>query len=205
MRRKTALLLFTIILLGAHAAHAQTSCPDGRVSPILTGPFSSPKFKFDAPGFEPQAKLTFKWTVSTGVITSGQDSNEIVVDVARAKGTFLTVTVAVDGLPTGCPNEFSESVRIIDGPVAVMKDEYGRISFRDEKERLLRFARLLRKNRGSKADIIYFSGGRRRALRARRYLIQSGIRPTRINIFSGGYSQDVTIQLYLELRRPEVP
>jgi hypothetical protein len=171
----------------------------------LTGPFSSPKFKVDVPGVEPQAKLTFKWTVSTGVITSGQGSNEIVVDVARAKGPFLTVTVVVGGLPTGCPNEFSEPVRVVDGPVAVMKDEYGRISFREEKKRLLRFARLLRKNRGSKADITYFTGWRTRALRAKRYLIQSGIRPARINFFNGGGSQDVAIQLYIVLRRPEVP
>jgi hypothetical protein len=211
MRCKTALLLMIVILTGAYAAQAQSRCPAIRVSVISPGPFLPPKFKADVSGVDPQAKLTFNWSVSTGAITSGQGSDLIEVDIARARGRFLTATVEVGGTPAGCPNEESESVLLFDGPVAIKKEEYGRISFRDERKILLSFAKRLRKNPGAAAHIEYYAdtraragAARWRAKRARRYLIKAGIHPRRISVFDGGRSQDLTIQLFIVLRRPEV-
>lgn len=185
-------------------AHAQSRCPTITVSNVSPDPFSSLKFKADVSGLEPPAKLTFKWSVSTGEIISGQDSDVITVDLKRTTRRGLTVTVEVNGIPTGCPDEASESFLVIDGPVAIKKEEYGRISFRDEKKRLLRFANELRKYPRAIAYIISYidrrvSAGKAlwRARRARRYLIKSGLHPSRITIINGGYREAQSIELFI--------
>jgi outer membrane protein OmpA-like peptidoglycan-associated protein len=101
---------------------------------------------------------------------------------------------------------------VIDDPVAVRKDEYGRISFREEKKGLLRFAGRLRKNPGATADVTYYAEERAqagetrwRAKRVSQYLVKSGVRPSRINVINGGRSRALTLQLFIVLSKPEVP
>ncbi len=67
-------------------------------------------------------KPSFKWMVSAGKITTGQGTSSITV-----VGAFggLTATVAVGGLPDGCPNEASGSIIIEHLPKARKFDEYG--------------------------------------------------------------------------------
>jgi hypothetical protein len=50
--------------------------------------------------------LTYRWTISSGEIISGQDTNTVAV---RFPVGSITVTVEVFGLPRGCPATASES------------------------------------------------------------------------------------------------
>lgn len=204
MRYKAALLLILLSLIVAHRAHAQSSCPVITVSMASPDPFSPLKFKAHVSGVEPTAKLTFNWSVSTGEITGGQGSELITVDLKRTTRQILSVNVVVNGMPDGCPNEASEPFRVIDGPVAIKKEEYSRISFTDEKARLLRFARELRKYPGAGAYLVSYTRrgawageARWRARRARRYLIKSGVHPALITIIDGGDREAQTIELFI--------
>jgi hypothetical protein len=52
-------------------------------------------------GVDPRSELTYKWSVSTGEIKSGQGTTTITIDKPDLwKG--ITVTVEVGGLPEGC-------------------------------------------------------------------------------------------------------
>lgn len=60
--------------------------------------------------------LTYKWSVSAGVIKSGQETSEIEVILPRSS---LTVTVEVGGLPQNCPSVSSDTLPCYFGePVA---------------------------------------------------------------------------------------
>lgn len=212
MRRQTALFLISAILMGAHTAHSQSPCPTITVYSIAPDPFSHPKFKATVSGGAPPAQFTFNWSISTGEIISGQGTDLITVDLKRASGQTLTATVKVNGMLAGCPDEESESVLLFDGPVAILKESYGRINFRDEKKRLIRFAKELLRYQRATAYVTYYTDrsagagyARRRARRARRYLIKSGLRPSRITLVDGGSREVQTIELYVVTRSSRPP
>jgi hypothetical protein len=87
-------------------------------------------------------KPEFKWTVSAGTITSGQGATEIIVDTVGLGGQEVTVTAELSGAPPGCKGSVSRSTQIKLAPIACRRpfDEYGDISFEDEKARLDNFA-----------------------------------------------------------------
>ena len=93
-------------------------------------------------GDDPSNKLTFNWTVSAGKIISGQGTSSISVDTADIEGKTITATVEVGGIPDGCGNKASCSTPIADPapPTARKFDEYGDLSWAEERARLDKFA-----------------------------------------------------------------
>lgn len=59
--------------------------------------------KADLGGIDPRFKPTYKWSVSVGIIVSGQSTSSIVVDGRSVSDKSLTVTLEVGGvIPEGC-------------------------------------------------------------------------------------------------------
>lgn len=138
MRYTSLLLLLLILPASAQRAYSQecpvvtVSCPDSSTSPRLT-------FSANVSGGDPD-KLTFNWTVSAGKITDGQDTASIIVDTAGLGGISFTATVEVGGIPNKCGNKASCSIIVCDLVVARKFDEYGDLSWAEERARLDMFA-----------------------------------------------------------------
>lgn len=80
----------------------------------------------------PATPLTFKWTTSSGTITSGQGTKTITVEEGAS---CLTVTVEIFGLPTSCPSIVSESSCIDPVSPPIKLDEIvGPITKRNDKQ-----------------------------------------------------------------------
>lgn len=142
--RYTPWLLLLFVFSGTQRAYSQAqgetlcpmisvTCPDTDAGPTL-------KFiaKMDAAS---SAKVTFNWTVSAGNIIEGQGTAAITVDKTGFGGQPFTATVEVGGLPKDCPNLASCSTPIVDPPLLARKfDEYGDLSWAEERSRLDKFA-----------------------------------------------------------------
>ncbi len=154
---------------------------------------------------EPDAHLTFHWTVSGGGrIVSGQGTDTIMIDLTGAGDQSYTAAVDIQGLPSGCDHTRSCSSVVDHVPMARRFDEYSLISFRVEKARLALFADQLKSEPGTMGFIVTY--GRRntraditrRAERAKNYLVKKyGIEPRRIEIVFGGYRERQTTELWI--------
>lgn len=141
MRYSLLLLLLLVVAAGPPRVQAQGQglCPTFSVTCPDTSDGST--FKFTA-NISPSAKMTFNWTVSTGTIISGQGTPAISVDTSGFAKQPFTATVEVIGLPKDCPNVASCSTPTICAPprAAQKFDEYGDLSWAEERARLDKFA-----------------------------------------------------------------
>jgi hypothetical protein len=210
MKMKRLVLTLTLASLaalpsvGARGARARqcpslsVSCPD-----TITGgmPVTFTVNVGEVPG---DATLAFKWTVSAGTISSGQDTTSVTVDTTGvAGGQTLKATVEVGGLPESCPKSAACASALPQVIPHDKVDEYGAISFEDEKARLDNVAIELQ-NWPEGVGYIVAYGGRvsrrgealRRAERAERYMI--GVRnipPRQVVTIDGGYREQLTVEL----------
>ena len=164
-------------------------------------------FSANASGGDPNASLSYNWTVSSGTITSGQGSSRITVDTAGLSGgSSVTATVELGGVAPECNRTASCTTQLRVTPVCRKFDEYGDIAFNDEKARLDNFAIELQNSPGSTGYIIAY-GGRKprraneaqaRADRAKDYLVNTRqIDSGRIVTVDGGYREDLTVELWI--------
>jgi len=157
-------------------------------------------------GGDPNATVTYNWTVSSGTITCGQGTPSITVDTAGLTGgAQITGTVELGGVAPECTRTASCTVTLNVPPVPRKFDEYGNIAFNDEKARLDNFAIQLQNEPGAQGYIIAY-GGRRgrtgeaqaRADRAKDYLVNTrGLDPGRVVTVDGGYREDLTVELWI--------
>ncbi len=150
-------------------------------------------------------EIVFEWVVSAGLITKGQGTPSIEVDLTGLPPNMPVIaTVEAKGLPQSCPRTASCSVfayGIIHYHDKI--DEYGNIRFNDEKARLDNLAVTLLEWPDNKGYIIAYGGrvtrigeARRRAERAKKYLIMKrGISSERIVTLDGGYRENLTVEL----------
>lgn len=68
--------------------------------------------------------VTYNWTISAGVIISGQGTARILVNTKEASGMFITATVELAGLPAKCPNVASASAEVIPGAQLAVKGTF---------------------------------------------------------------------------------
>ncbi len=86
--------------------------------------------------------VTYNWTVTDGVIESGQGTASIVVRTSMADaGKTITATVNLGGLAEilpacNCPTTASESVPVAPALVAILVDEFGKLPNDDIRGRL---------------------------------------------------------------------
>jgi len=151
----------------------------------------------------PVASPTYNWTVSGGMITSGQGTDTITVDTKGTAGTTITATVELGGLDPSCTRTASASTPI-EGPPPVSRkfDEYGNIRFNDEKARLDNFAIQLQNEPTAQGYIIGYgtcdAEGQTRANRAKDYLVNTrGIDGGRLVVVDGGCMPELKVELWV--------
>lgn len=137
-------LVYISILITASVLSviAQSPCPTisvtGPTSPTPIGDSMTFTAKIEGIEFE---KIKFEWTVDKGTITSGQGTSTITVATnADIAGQTITAAVKISGLPQNCLNE-AYGVGEITPPPPVcglprVIDDYGKLSWQDEKARL---------------------------------------------------------------------
>lgn len=158
-------LLFTISLIFSFVlmAIAQNSpCPTIRV----TGPDKiiaigeSMTFTAKVEGIDLE-KIKYEWTITNGEIANGQNTSTITVATnTDLAGETIIATVKINGLSQNCKNEaygFGEVASPI--PIGIFyrkMDEYGRLSWKDEKERLKNVAIETKNDPDSMLILIFF-------------------------------------------------
>jgi hypothetical protein len=157
-------------------------------------------------GGDPNASITYNWTVSSGSISGGQGTPSITVDTTgMTAGGQVTATVELGGVAPECNRTASCTFEVKKNPVPRKFDEYGNIAFNDEKARLDNFAIELQNEPGSQGYIIAYGGRRARANeaqaradRAKDYLVNTrGIDSGRLVTVDGGYKEDLTVELWI--------
>jgi hypothetical protein len=147
---------------------------------------------------------TYNWSVSAGTISGGQGTSSITVDTAGLGGSSVTATVEVGGVDPACSRTASctTSVKQIVKPEPRKFDEYGDITFNNEKARLDNYAIQLQNEPSATAVIIAYGTcegqGQARADRAKNYLVNTrGIEAGRITTIDGGCRASLTVQLWI--------
>ena len=137
-------------------------------------------------------EVTYNWTVSGGVIESGQGTPSIVVRTSRADaGTNITATLNLGGLDPNCEcqKDAFETAPVDKNPEAVQVDEFGKLSNDDIRARLDQFFIELQNNPANQGYIINY--GNDKDIAAREKIITNHIDfrkfdRTRITLVRGG-------------------
>ncbi|MGH9906754.1 MAG: PKD domain-containing protein, partial [Pyrinomonadaceae bacterium] len=154
-------------------------------------------------GGDPNLSPTYNWSVSAGTISGGQGTSAITVDTTGLGNATVTATVEVGGVAPECARTASCSTQvkapIIKEPIKF--DEYGDITFNNEKARLDNYAIQLQNDPTATAVIIAYGTcegqGQARADRAKNYLVNTrGIEAGRITTIDGGCRASLTVQLW---------
>jgi hypothetical protein len=147
--------------------------------------------------------VTYNWSVSAGTISSGQGTSSITVDTTGLGGQTVTATLELGGLDPACSRTASCSTAVTAPPAPPTKfDEYGNITFNDEKARLDNYAIQLQNQPGSQGYIIAYGScegeAQARADRAKDYLVNTrGIDAGRLVTIDGGCRSALTVELWI--------
>jgi hypothetical protein len=154
-------------------------------------------------GGDPNASVTYNWTVSAGTISGGQGSPSITIDTTGLEGQNVTATVELGGLPPECDRTESCSFSVAAVAIGPRKfDEYADLKFNDEKARLDNFAIQLQQEPGTQGYYVIFGScegeADQRSARAVDYLVNNrGIDRSRITVVNGGCRETLTVELWL--------
>jgi hypothetical protein len=221
MKRCTFLLSVSFLMLAASASLAQSIdpsptpptqisdpekvCPRVSVScPSAPDIWELVEFSASISGGDPNAKPTYTWEVSNGVITEGQGTSTI--KVSRVERQTVTATLRVGGLDAICATTASCSTAIhLPVPPAEKFDSYGSVAIDDERARLSLFAAQLLQQPGAQGYVLFYGGrrgspGASRAAgkRAKAHLVKErGIAADRIVIVEGGLREKLTVELWI--------
>lgn len=122
---KISLLLLSFVFAALSiSAQVNPQCPTISVEEPagLSRPGESSSFSVTVKPTE--SKLTYKWSVSSGVIISGQGTPSIQVRFDEAHEPSPTATVEIGGLPEECPKTASESTSIDRPPQPTKLDTF---------------------------------------------------------------------------------
>ena len=209
MIRSVHILSIVLLLASASVIKAQTPLTCGTVT--IDGPSEVEQgapvvFKAKITGMIHPTKPELKWKLSAGTITSGQGTEEIVVDSTGLGGQVVTVTVELAGVPQGC-KAASRAMEVKGSPIVCFLpfDEYGDLRFEDEKARLDNFAIQISNEPLSIGQILMAAGQetfenetRDRLARAKSYLVNvRGIDPNRILTLDCGFTRELSIRLVI--------
>jgi hypothetical protein len=147
----------------------------------------------------PTQVIAYKWKVSAGTITSGEETATVTVDTTGLGGQSITATVEVLTRENTCSG--SKRVDIAPPPpVDGHFDEYGDIKFVSEAARLDNFAIQLMNVPTARGVILTFAGNPTykgeasyRLRRAKNYLVNvRGIPSSKVMTVDAGYRNDLT-------------
>jgi PKD-like domain len=180
------------------------SCPDS----VMVG--HTITFAADVSGGTPGAQPVYNWSVSQGIITSGQGTPSITVSTAGLGGQDVRATLTVGGY-TGLNCTASCSTPVQVERIKPRKfDEIGAIARNDEKARLDIFAAELQNDPRASGYIIA-SGGKpgeaqQRLTNEKAYLVNTrGLDASRIVTLLGHPGGDLRVQFWLVPAGAEPP
>jgi hypothetical protein len=196
-----------LVICAFAAVAAAQSCP----SITVTGPSSdvpagsSLTFSVNATGGDQNVTPTFNWTVSAGIIASGQGTSVIEVDSTGA-GDFITATVDLGGYDPTCSTSMSWTASISRRAEPRKIDEFtylGPAKF--EYERLDNIAIEMQNDPTSRLHVIFYLGrkGKPGAIAAWtgqtvNYLVKTRhIDNARITTADGGYRDNGQVELWI--------
>jgi hypothetical protein len=195
-----------LIVINTAAQATSPKCPVITVSCPKDGVWTGNPIKFFAriDGPIPPGKPEFNWTLSAGKIIDGQGTSTITVNTEDLVFVPVIATLQVLGIGD-CSTSSTCTTEVINCGLLVKFDEYGALSFEDEKARLDNFAIQLKNQPGAQAHIIGYAaqGGNSedietRLTRTRNYLVKNlGLEPGRVVTQNGGKREELTVELYL--------
>ena len=202
---KKSILAFIFAVTAAIGASAQ--CPTLK----MTGPSDdvtagqSMYFTANVSGGDAKAYPTYSWSVSAGMISSGQGTPAITVDSTGIEGQSVTATVDVGGLAPQCSRSVSSTGFVKAAIKAQKYDEFGSINLEDEWARLDNFAIGLQNDPIVKGYIIIYGGRKSKKgyaaatiKRMKTYLVrQRGMDAARFKTVDGGFREDPSGELWL--------
>lgn len=134
MKKMTAFLFVTAFFV-LNSAHAQ-NCPSIRVSsPDMLKEGEPAVFTVNTSGGDPNISVTYNWSISAGIIESGQGTSSIYVNTTGFGGQTVTATVELGGLAPACSRTSSSSTAVEALPQTELhnKGDYSTVrSFTDE-------------------------------------------------------------------------
>jgi hypothetical protein len=141
-------ILILLVSIAAAAQDLRPACPKIIVSGPAGITIPGEPIHFVAtvdPEIPASAKL--RWTVRKAQIIDGWGSLHIVVlsEETEVCGGSLSATLEIEGLPTGCPYEFTETLTICCPPESILIDE-SNIAVNEIDHERLAFARAQQKN-----------------------------------------------------------
>jgi len=148
-------------------------CPTFRVlgPPSLTIPGGVFTFTAEFAGEVPK-NVSYRWSVSEGTIASGQGTPSIQL-LAPKGNSYITAIVELVGLPETCTNFFSETAAAVCSCDPLLENEYGKLSFAEEKHRLASAVEAAKRIGATKIYIIKYFPKRKRRNDARIAKIKS--------------------------------
>lgn len=167
-------------------------------------------FSAEIAGGDPSVTPTILWSVTAGVIKSGQGERRIEVDSTGA-GAYrqIDAEIWVGGYAAECATSASAMIRVAPKPNIV--DEFGELAPEKEGERISAAARHLAEP-GDSLQIIVYSGrtsARGYAAAAQKrmatQLAESELPLNRIRVVDGGYREEPAYELWLVPEGAETP
>lgn len=124
MKTTNHLHFVAVLLLMSFPASAQeaVSCPTVTVAcPDSVRAGEELTFTASVSGGDANVEPTFNWSVSAGMISSGQGTATIVVDTAGTGGQTITATVDVGGFSRECSTSHSCTTSVVEKSVPAKK------------------------------------------------------------------------------------
>ena len=158
-------------------------------------------FSVNLNGGDPNVQPMFSWTISSGVLKSGQGTRSIEVDSTGAGNDRLIIAdLWIGGFPAECSIQGRAGVSVA-GP-ATKRDEFGDLAEEKEKERLTSFFEGLSPTH-DQAYIIAYAGrnnvrGYARTVlpRMRAAVIAAGMPSDKVATMDGGFREQPAVELW---------
>lgn len=195
------IILFSASLCAGQVVTSNEDCP----AVVIAGPLVAVKdgdtaiFTTLITGDFDSKKIAYEWSLDTGVIASGQGTNEINVTVSGKP----TATVVVSGIEEGCNGTVSLAAPYGDvKPYAIFFDEFGKVKDKLLERRIAALVDALRRNPTASAKIITY--GAADAVRKRDTEIKNlaarmpgNADPARMIFANGGVETDIRTRVWI--------
>ena len=119
------ILVFGFSSIGAGQIKPDAGCPELMiVGPSgVWMPEETVSFQASVSGSLPNS-AKFVWTVNRGTILAGQGTLAITMLIDKAAGDTIVARLKIEGLPSNCPYEATDSVTICYPPPPILIDEF---------------------------------------------------------------------------------
>jgi len=218
-----ALLLFVFagpdfVVSAPQKQQGNAACPVTKVTcPEMVYTTDKLRFSAEVQGGDAKVTPTYNWTVSAGSIELGQGTSSIYVSTqGLSNGETVTATVEVGGYDRECGYgqvASSCTTSVMKRAEARKLDEYGKLTSKEENDRLDKFAIELKLNPTALGYIIAYGGrasragdAQKAADKAKDYLVNKRrLDSGGIVRVDGGYREQPAIELWIVPARAKLP